>query len=85
MIDPKRPYAHEYVTLGRALRALRKRVGLTQVQAGEAIGVRGSFVSAIETGERGMRWHTLRAFLDAYNAKLSDLEREIERAESKRD
>jgi transcriptional regulator with XRE-family HTH domain len=55
------------------MRGLRKRAGLTQVQAAERIGIRSTFVSQIENGARGMRWHTMLALLDAYNADLQDL------------
>lgn len=55
------------------MRRLRKRAGLTQVQAAERIGIRSTFVSQIENGARGMRWHTMLALLTAYNAELEDL------------
>lgn len=65
--------ADEYAALGRALRQLRRAAGLTQVQAAEMVGIRSTFVSLIERGERGMRWHTLLAFLRAYGADLHAL------------
>jgi len=71
----------DYVELGRALRALRRRAGLTQVQAAEAIGIRSTFVSQVERGERGTRWHMLLAFLGTYHADLTTLQRYIERGE----
>jgi transcriptional regulator with XRE-family HTH domain len=73
MTNPRLPSASEYAALGQALRVLRKRAGLTQVQAAEIIGIRSTFVSLIERGERGMRWHTLLAFLRAYHADLRQL------------
>jgi len=84
MVNPDLPSAERYATLGRALRALRKRAGLTQVEAAETIGIRSTFVSQIERGERGMRWHTLMAHLDAYHADLRLLGETIERAERER-
>jgi transcriptional regulator with XRE-family HTH domain len=65
--------ADEYAALGRALRQLRRTADLTQVQAAEMVGIRSTFVSLIERGERGMRWHTLLAFLRAYGADLHAL------------
>jgi transcriptional regulator with XRE-family HTH domain len=82
MVNPKLPHADEYAALGRALRTLRKRVGLTQIQAAEQIGIRSTFVSQIERGQRGMRWHTLTAHLRAYHADLRTLGEAIERAEA---
>jgi len=79
------PPADEYAALGRALRELRRNAGLTQVEAGEIIGIRSTFVSLIERGQRGMRWHTLQAMLRAYGADLralaDALDRESEGAE----
>jgi transcriptional regulator with XRE-family HTH domain len=69
MIEPPEPY----MKLGIVMRSLRKRAGLTQVEAAERIGIRSTFVSQIEHGARGMRWHTMLALLDAYNADLTDL------------
>jgi transcriptional regulator with XRE-family HTH domain len=77
VVDP--PHAVEYVKLGRALARLRRKAGLTQVQAGARIGLRPQFVSEVENGRRGMRWHTLTATVRAYGATLADLAREFER------
>lgn len=73
MVNPELPSAADYAALGRALCALRERAELTQKEAAACIGVKDTFVSQIENGHRGMRWHTLLAFLDAYNADLHDL------------
>ena len=73
MPKPRQRAASEYAALGRALRQLRRETGLTQVEAAEIIGIRSTFVSLIERGERGMRWHTLLAFLQAYGADLHTL------------
>jgi transcriptional regulator with XRE-family HTH domain len=69
----------DYVNLGRVLRDLRQTAGLTQVQAGELINVRSGFISEVERGNRGLRWHTLRALLAAYGADLFDLAEGVER------
>lgn len=79
MTSPKLPNAAEYEALGRALRTLRRKAGLTQRQAAERIGIRSQFVSEVERGRRGMRWHTLTATVRAYGATLADLAREYER------
>ena len=72
----------DYVILGAALRALRHAGGLTQVEAAGTIGIRSTFVSQVERGERGCRWHTLLKFLKAYDADLATLAIEIARAEA---
>lgn len=73
MAKPRLPAASEYAALGKALRKLRHEAGLTQAQVAEIVGIRSTFVSLIERGERGMRWHTLLAFLRAYGADLHRL------------
>jgi len=73
MTNPSLPSAAEYAALGRALKELRRSAGLTQKQAAEIIGIRSTFVSLIERGQRGMRWHTLLAMLRAYGADLRTL------------
>jgi XRE family transcriptional regulator, fatty acid utilization regulator len=73
MSKPRLPAAEEYVALGQALRQLRRKAGLTQVEVAEIVGIRSTFVSLIERGERGMRWHVLQAFLRAYGADLRGL------------
>ncbi len=78
MVDPDLPSADDYAALGRALRALRLTAGLTQVQAATQIGIRATFISQIENGHRGMRWHTLLAFLSAYGRDLHDLAKAVD-------
>ncbi len=81
MSNPRLPAAEEYVALGRALKRLRQRAGLTQVQVAEIVGIRSTFVSLIERGERGMRWHTLQAFLRAYGADMHQLADELDKGD----
>jgi transcriptional regulator with XRE-family HTH domain len=78
MSTPKLPHAADYEALGRALRGLREAAGLTQVQAAERSGIRSKFVSEVERGNRGLRWHTLLALLSAYDCRLRDLADAIE-------
>ncbi len=73
MPSPKLPHAADYQALGRALRGLRECAGLTQVQAAERAGIRSKFVSEVERGNRGLRWHTLLALLRAYDSDLRAL------------
>jgi transcriptional regulator with XRE-family HTH domain len=84
MTDSKDQHADDYKMLGRALAQLRQTAGLTQVQAGEKIGIRANFASEVERGNRGMRWHTLLTMLDVYGATLHDLADAIESVEGKR-
>lgn len=69
----------DYVDLGQALRVLRRKAGLSQEQAGAAVGVGNKHLSAVEKGHRGISWPTLRALLRTYGATLTELDAEIER------
>ncbi len=69
----------EYLVLGRALAALRRRAGLTQAQVADAVGISNTFVSQVERGHRGLSWRTLNRVLGVYRATLRDLVDEIER------
>ena len=82
MTSPKLPHAAEYRALGRALRELRRSAGLTQVRAADTVGIRSTFVSEVERGNRGLRWHTLLIFLRTYGVGLRELAEAIERAEA---
>ncbi len=70
----------DYLALGSALRVLRRKAGMTQEQAGAAVGVGGKHISAAELGERGLSYKTILALTRTYRATLRDLAREIERA-----
>jgi DNA-binding XRE family transcriptional regulator len=58
---------------------MRLAAGLTQVEAGELIGVRGQSVSQVERGELGMRWTTLLRYLAVYGSDLEGLAVELRR------
>jgi transcriptional regulator with XRE-family HTH domain len=65
----------DQLILGQALRALRKRAGMTQEQVAERLGVDPTFVGRLERGQRGARWRTSRRSL------VSDFASEIDAAE----
>ena len=69
----------DQVILGRALRKLRDRTEFTQEQLAERIGIDLTYVSRVERGKRGVRWHTVMRFLRALDTSVSDFAAEIER------
>jgi transcriptional regulator with XRE-family HTH domain len=73
--------ADEYLTLGRALRSLRDRAGLTQEELAAKVDIGATYVSQVENGHRGVRWHTLRRLLAAIGADLHQLADAITDAE----
>jgi transcriptional regulator with XRE-family HTH domain len=74
----------DQLILGQALRALRKRSGMTQEQVAERLGVDPTFVGRLERGQRGAHWRTIRRILAAVNASVSDFAGEIDAAEKSR-
>lgn len=73
----------DQVILGRALRELRDRAELTQEQLAERIGIDLTYVSRVERGKRGVRWHTVMRFLRALDASLGDLAAVIEESSTR--
>jgi transcriptional regulator with XRE-family HTH domain len=69
----------DFEALGSALRVLRNKAGITQAEAGAAVGVGDKHISASEKGERGISYKTILALTRHYEATLQDLAREIER------
>ena len=68
----------DYLALGRALAALRRKAGDRQVDAASAVGVGVTFLSQIERGHRSPSWRTTFALLRFYGATLSQLAAEVE-------
>ncbi|MGO9321731.1 MAG: helix-turn-helix domain-containing protein [Solirubrobacteraceae bacterium] len=74
----------DQLILGQALRALRKRAGMTQEQVAERLGVDPTFVGRLERGQRGAHWRTIRRILAAVDASVGDFAGEIDAAENSR-
>jgi transcriptional regulator with XRE-family HTH domain len=66
---------------GRALRQLRLDAGLTQQELADRVGIGVEYVSRLENGHRGARWHTVMRLLRALDATLADLGDAVERVE----
>jgi transcriptional regulator with XRE-family HTH domain len=81
MVQPTHDSAGDYVILGHALRALRDQAALTQEQLADGANVGATYVSQVENGHRGVRWHTLLRFLDTLGADLHQLADALDRAE----
>ncbi len=82
-MNPSRgqPDDDAYVILGRALRELRDRAELTQEALASRVDIGATYVSQVENGHRGIRWHTLLRFLRALDADLRQLADAIDHAE----
>jgi transcriptional regulator with XRE-family HTH domain len=63
----------DQVVLGRALRELRDRAGITQGELAARMGIDLTYISRIERGKRGVRWHTVLRFLAALDSDLHEL------------
>lgn len=64
--------------LGRALRELRDRAGMSQTGLAAKAGTDHTYVSRVEHGRIDLRWRTLARLLEALGATVSDLGAVIE-------
>lgn len=71
--------AKDHRTVGRALRALRHRASLTQEELASRSGIDVTYVSQVENGRRGVRWHTVMRILRGLGMSVSDLGAEIDK------
>lgn len=69
------------LALGKALRALRDEVGITQEQLAGRLNVDPTFIGRLERGQRGAHWRTIRRILAALDMKPSHFASAIEAAE----
>jgi transcriptional regulator with XRE-family HTH domain len=72
----------DQIELGRALRSLRDRAGLRQDELAARLEIDATYISQIENGRRGVRWHTVMRFLRALDTSLSELAEAIEAPDS---
>ncbi|MGA8364527.1 MAG: helix-turn-helix transcriptional regulator [Solirubrobacteraceae bacterium] len=68
----------DQLALGRVLRGLRERAGITQDQLATRLAIDPTYVSQVERGRRGVRWHTVLRLLRALETTLGDLATEID-------
>ena len=65
--------------LGRALRELRLRAGLTQKELGARADASDTYLSQVEGGHRDIRWSTVTRLLRALDVTIAELAAEVER------
>ncbi len=63
----------DHRAFGRALRKLRGQAGLTQEELSARVGIGVAYLSRLENGHRGARWHTVMRLLRALDVTLADL------------
>lgn len=63
----------ELPEFGRQVRMLRKRMGLTQRELADLIGIKYAQVSHFENGTRGPSMRSYRALMDLMNDKPAEL------------
>ncbi len=59
--------------LGKAIRQLRQKRGLTQVALGEKAGITGRSLSLIERGHANPTWGTVKAIAEALGVSMGGL------------
>jgi transcriptional regulator with XRE-family HTH domain len=65
--------ARDHRLLGRALRELRHRAGITQEELAARAEIGATYLSQLENGHRGVRWHSVTRLLNGIGVTLSDL------------
>jgi transcriptional regulator with XRE-family HTH domain len=71
--QPSDDAAQDHRALGRAIRELRKRAGLTQEEVAARARIGATYLSQLENGHRGVRWHSVTRLLRALDADLHQL------------
>lgn len=67
--------------VGRAIKEIRLREGLTQEQLAERAGHHLTWISRIEGGSQATGWPTLKRLADALDVKMSEVAAVAERIE----
>lgn len=67
--------------VGRALRALRLRANLKQEELASRGATSATYISLIENGHRGLRWHTIMRLVRAMGTTAGDLGAEVDEQE----
>ena len=67
--------------LGKAIRQLRDKRGMTQEALGHAAGVTVGHLSMIERGHSNPTWATVKAISAALDASMVELSRQVEKLE----
>lgn len=75
------PTSNPQPALGKALRQIREREGLTQEEVGLNAGIDPTWVSKIERGHNNPAWGTVRRLAIALNVKMLELVALAERFE----
>lgn len=74
-MEPKSP---ELVALGRAIRDLRKRAGLSQQDAATKSGINRTYIGQVENGRRNPTFATLIWIARTLDVSVSELVRAFE-------
>jgi transcriptional regulator with XRE-family HTH domain len=69
--------------LGRGLRELRQRAGITQRELGAPLDLKHNYISEVEGGRRSVRWITVKRILGVLGADLHQLADAISDSERK--
>jgi transcriptional regulator with XRE-family HTH domain len=64
---------HDHRALGQALRELRNQAGLTQEDLAARAGIGATYLSQLENGHRGVRWHSVTRLLNGIGVNLYQL------------
>lgn len=69
----------DQLVLGRTLRVLRKRAGMTQQELAAKASTMSNYLSLVENGKRGLRWPMVMRLLRAMGVSAREFGAEIDR------
>ncbi len=75
-MSPRQP---DKAALGRAVRTLRQKAGMTQEDLAYAAGLHWTYVGGIERGERNPSWENVVKLANGLNTTVSRLAAQAER------
>ncbi len=84
MVPARDNAAQDHHALGLALRRLRDNAGLTQEELAARVGIGATYISQVENGHRGVRWHSVTRMLSALGSDLHELADVLAETELKR-
>jgi transcriptional regulator with XRE-family HTH domain len=67
------------IALGLAVKEVRARVGMTQEQVANAIGMHATYISDIERGARNPSWEAIARLAKGMGVAVADIAAEFDR------
>jgi transcriptional regulator with XRE-family HTH domain len=77
--NPDSQEAKDQRAFGRALRAVRRKAGLTQEEVATRAATHSTYISHAEAGKFGVGWDTVMRLVRAMDSSVGELAAEVEK------